>query len=75
MKKDYTIFIDSGHGISTELKQKFSPKLNESMNIPKEFTSENRFREGRFNREVAKDLVACLKGLGYDTRMLVTEET
>ena len=39
MKKDYTIFIDSGHGISTELKQKFSPKLNESMNIPKEFTS------------------------------------
>ena len=75
MKKDYTIFIDSGHGISTELKQKFSPKLNESMNIPKVFTSENRFREGRFNREVAKDLVSCLKGLGYDARMLVTEET
>jgi N-acetylmuramoyl-L-alanine amidase len=74
MKQDYTIFIDSGHGITTELKQKFSPRLNEDMNIPKVFTSDGRFREGRFNRDIAKDLVASLKGLGYDARMLVTEE-
>lgn len=73
-KKKFVCVIDSGHGISTETSAKFSPKLDSNMNIPAEFCSGGRFREVRFNRVVAKDVVAILNEYGYDARMLVTEE-
>lgn len=68
------IFVDPGHGISTENKQKFSPKLTADMGIPTEFISGGRFRECRFNRVVAEDLVDTLVGMGYDARLTVTEK-
>ena len=39
------ILIDNGHGQNTEQNGKFSPLLDESMNIGSEFTNGGRFRE------------------------------
>lgn len=74
LKSKFVIIIDSGHGISSEKSAKFSPLLEKNMNIPSEFCSDGRFREARFNRVVAKDVVDILKSYGYDARLLVTEE-
>lgn len=74
IKNKFKVIIDSGHGFSSCEKQKFSPVLNSSMNIPSDFVYKNRFREALFNRYVAKDVVDILKTYGYDARMLVTEE-
>ena len=39
------ILIDAGHGVTSEERGKFSPKLDSSLNIGDEFTNGGRFRE------------------------------
>lgn len=73
LKNNIVLCIDSGHGIQTETKAKYSPLLG-NLQIPSEFCSYNRFRECRFNRSIAKELVDTLKAYGIDARMVVTEE-
>ena len=73
--RKFVIFFDPGHGISSELKQKFSPVIPKDMHVPAEFMSGGRFREGRFNREIAKELVDILKSTyNLDARLTVTED-
>ena len=67
------ILIDNGHGSDTESKGKFSPILDESMSIDKMFVNGNRFREWKYNRIIAKDVVEILKSMGYDARLLGPE--
>lgn len=69
------ILIDNGHGSNTEQNGKFSPILGEDMKIGDEFTNKGRFREWKYNRVIAKDVVKRLKELGYDARLVVTEDT
>ena len=69
------ILIDNCHGSDTESKGKFSPILDESISIDKMFVNGNRFREWKYNRIIAKDVVEVLKSMGYDARLLVPEET
>lgn len=69
------ILIDNGHGSNTEQNGKFSPLLTEDMNIDKDFVNKGRFREWKYNRVIADELVASLKAYGYDARLLVPEET
>lgn len=67
------ILIDNGHG--KDVKGKHSPKLTGSgLDIWDIYTDEDRFREWKFNRVVAQDIVAILKANGYDARLLVTED-
>lgn len=66
------ILIDNGHGVDTPGKQ--SPILDSSMNIWDIYTDKNRFKEWKFTRVVAKDIVDKLKSYGYDARLLVTED-
>ena len=53
------VLIDNGHGIST--KGKRSP-------------GDGRFREYKYCREIARDVVARLKAQGIDARLLVPED-
>ena len=69
------ILIDNGHGSNTEQNGKFSPVLGEDMKIGDEFTNKGRFREWKYNRVVAKEVVEKLKAYGYDARLLVPEDT
>lgn len=69
------ILIDAGHGSTTEQNGKFSPLLGEDMKIGEEFTNKGRFREWKYNRVIASDIVAILKDMGYDARLVVTEDT
>jgi N-acetylmuramoyl-L-alanine amidase len=66
------ILIDAGHGIDTKGKQ--SPKLDQSMDVWDIFTENGRFKEWKFARVVAHDIVEKLKSYGYDARILVEEE-
>lgn len=53
------IFIDNGHGINT----------------PGKRSPDGRFLEYKFNRNIARRIVADLNDRGYDASLLVTEET
>ena len=66
------ILIDAGHGIDTKGKQ--SPVLDDSMDVWDVYTENGRFKEWKFTRLVARDVVDILKSYGYDARMLVTED-
>ena len=67
------ILIDNGHGNNTKGKQ--SPLLEGSgLDVWDIYTENGRFKEWKFTREVAKDVVAGLKGYGYDARLLVEED-
>lgn len=68
------ILIDAGHGSNTEQNGKFSPKLTSDMKIGGEFTNGGRFREWKYNRVIAKQIVDKLKSMGYDARLVVSED-
>ena len=67
------ILIDNGHGSNTEQNGKFSPKLDETFKIGDEFTNGGRFREWKYNRVIANQVVDKLKSMGYDARLVVPE--
>ena len=67
------ILIDNGHG--ENCKGKTSPLLTEDMKIDAEFTNKGRFREWKYNRIIAKDVVEELKAYDKDARLLVPEDT
>ena len=65
------ILIDAGHGADTKGKQ--SPKLDDSIDVWDIFKEGDRFKEWKFTRIVARDIVDKLVSYGYDARMLVEE--
>lgn len=65
------ILIDNGHGARDLTKGKYSPKVTD---IKDETIYKERFREGIFNRIVAKDIVSKLKAKGFDAELLVPED-
>ena len=66
MKQGLTILIDNGHGYDT--KGKRSPYLT-CGELPA-----IEYYEYKWNREIANELVKRLVNLGYDARLVVTEE-
>ena len=66
------ILIDNGHGNNTLGKQ--SPLLDESIKVADEFTEKNRFKEWKYTRVIAKQVVDKLKSMDYDARLVVTED-
>lgn len=69
------ILIDNGHGSNTEQNGKFSPLLKGSgLDIPSEFTNNGRFREWKYNRVIANQVVDTLVGMGYDARLVTPED-
>lgn len=68
------ILIDNGHGSTSELRGKFSPKLDETMKIGSEFTNGGRFREWKYNRVISHMIVDKLISMGYDARLVVPED-
>lgn len=64
------ILIDNGHGNYDYTSGKASPITD----IKDETVYKNRFREGIFNRIVAKKIVNQLKALHYDAELLVPED-
>ena len=69
------ILIDNGHGSNTEQNGKFSPLLDDSIKVGDEFTNKNRFREWKYNRVIAKQIVDKLKSMNYDARLITPEDT
>jgi N-acetylmuramoyl-L-alanine amidase len=69
------ILIDNGHGNNTEQNGKFSPLLNDSIKISSEFTNNGRFREWKYNRVIANQVVEILKSMDYDVRLVTPEDT
>lgn len=68
------ILIDPGHGSNVQGKQ--SPLLEGSgLDVWNIFTEKGRFKEWKYTRVIAEDVVSKLKGLGYDARLVVTEKT
>lgn len=68
------ILIDPGHGSNVQGKQ--SPLLEGSgLDVWSIFTEKGRFKEWKYTRVIAEDVVSKLKGLGYDARLVVTEKT
>jgi N-acetylmuramoyl-L-alanine amidase len=68
------ILIDNGHGSNVQGKQ--SPLLEGSgLDVWNIFTEKGRFKEWKYTRVIAEDVVSKLKGLGYDARLVVTEKT
>lgn len=67
------ILIDNGHGYNTLGKN--SPVIDSSMKIGQEFTDNGRFKEWKYNRVIAKQIVDKLIATGYDARLVVTENT
>lgn len=67
------ILIDNGHGARDNTKGKYSPVLT-GMGLEDATIYNGRFREGNFNRLVAKDIVAGLKAKGYDASLIVPED-
>jgi N-acetylmuramoyl-L-alanine amidase len=68
------ILIDNGHGSNVHGKQ--SPLLEGTgLDVWDIFTEKGRFKEWKYTRVVAEDVVSKLKGLGYDARLVVTEKT
>jgi len=70
------ILIDNGHGSNTEQNGKFSPLLPGSeLNIDSKFTNNGRFREWKYNRVIARELVTKLKSYNIDAELVVPEDT
>ena len=73
MNRNMIILIDAGHGQNCNGKQ--SPLLKGSgLDIPSEFTENGRFKEWKYTRVIAKQVVDKLGSLGYDARLIVTED-
>ena len=68
------ILVDNGHGSTSEKKGKYSPLLSSDMKIGDEFTNGGRFREWKYNRVIATQVVDILKSMDYDARLLVPED-
>lgn len=68
------ILVDNGHGSTSEKKGKYSPLLSSDMKIGDEFTNGGRFREWKYNRVIASQVVDILKSMDYDARLLVPED-
>lgn len=66
------ILIDNGHGYNTLGKQ--SPLLDESIKIGDEFIEKNRFKEWKYTRVIAKQVVDKMKSMGYDVRLVTPED-
>lgn len=67
------ILIDNGHGKDTL--GKCSPTLKGcGIEVPSIYTADGRFKEWKFARVVAKEIVTKLKAKGYDARLIVTED-
>lgn len=67
------VLIDNGHGENTLGKQ--SPTLKDSgLNISSEFVDKNRFKEWKYTRVISNLVVSKLKSMGYDARLVVTED-
>ena len=67
------ILIDNGHGSNVQGKQ--SPLLEGSgLDIWSQFTENGRFKEWKYTRVIAEDVVSALTGMGYDARILVPEK-
>lgn len=66
------ILIDNGHGQNVSGKQ--SPLLDESIKIDNEFIENNRFKEWKYTRVMSNLIVEKLKSMGYDARLVVTED-
>lgn len=67
------ILIDNGHGENTLGKQ--SPILKDSgLDISSEFTEKGRFKEWKYTRVIASMISEKLKSMGYDARLVVTED-
>ena len=67
------ILIDNGHGQNTQGKQ--SPLLDKAIEVSNEFTEKNRFKEWKYTRVISHMIVDKLKGMGYDARLIVKEDT
>lgn len=65
------ILIDNGHGVNTLGKQ--SPLIS-GLKISSEFTENGRFKEWKYTRVIANMVVETLKAMGYDARLLVSED-
>lgn len=67
------ILIDNGHGVNTLGKQ--SPLIKGSgLKVSSEFTENGRFKEWKYTRVIANMVVETLKAMGYDARLLVSED-
>lgn len=67
------VLIDNGHGYNTP--GKCSPSLKGSgLNISSEFTEDGRFKEWKYTRVIANQVVDILVDYGYDARILVPED-
>ena len=58
------ILIDNGHGMNAFTNGKYSPNIS-SWDIKDPTIYDNRFREGNFNRIIAKKVYNILKAKGY----------
>ena len=66
------ILIDNGHGYNTLGKQ--SPLLEgSSIDVPSEFVEKGRFKEWKYTRVIANQIVDKLKDMGYDARLVTPE--
>lgn len=66
------ILIDNGHGSGVIGKQ--SPLLDDTIKIGAEFTENGRFKEWKYTRVIANDVVDILKSMGYDARLVTPEK-
>jgi len=67
------ILIDAGHGQNCSGKQ--SPLLSgSSLDIPSVFVENGRFKEWKYTRVIANQVVDVLKADGYDARLVVSED-
>lgn len=73
MSKSIIVLIDNGHGVDTQ--GKCSPLLKGSgIEVKDIYSDGDRFKEWKYARVIARDVVCELKALGYDARLLVEEE-
>ena len=67
------VLIDNGHGKNTA--GKCSPKIKGVMDINPEFIEDDSFKEWKFTRVIAKQIVDKLNAMGHEAKLLVTETT
>ena len=67
------ILIDNGHGKNTA--GKCSPMLKGSIDVGSEFVEDDAFKEWKYTRVIAKQIVDKLTAMDYDAKLLVTETT
>lgn len=74
-KKNNTIvLIDNGHGADNYTNGKCSPLLDESFDLDDPTVYNGRFREGNFNRIIAKSLAEELNSYGIEAKLIVPED-